>query len=191
MTFVKEFCRSVADTSILSRLHYVWLRQFFPTDESRVDGKIVEALIGFCEPDDENAALVAKDVGAYLANHKRDRYNHYGYSKRFRMFEWLHQLPEETYQRVADDLLASARRVAERDAWESCLFASLFSHFQAFKHERAVLETAASSLPEEPRHETFRANLHQLAMIAAGNAALQEGDTEKAKAYFTKEKGRA
>ena len=174
------------------RLKPVALRlveSIFPTDESLVDGKIAEALIGFCEPDDKNAALVAKNIGAHLAHHNRDRYNNYRYSKRFRMFKWLHQLPEEAYLRVADNLLASAKKMAKRDVWESCYFASLFSHFQAFQHEQAVLETAANSLPEEPRHETFRANLHQLAMIAAGNAALQEGDTEKAEAYFAKRKG--
>lgn len=167
------------------------VESIFPTDEYFVDAKIAEALIGFCDPYDENAALVAKDIGAHLAHHNRDHYNNYRYSKRFRMFEWLHQLPEETYQRVADDLLVSAKKIAERDVWESGHFASLFSHFQAFRHEQAVLETAINSLLEEPRHEKFRADLHQLAMIAAGNAALQEGDTEKAEAYFAKGKGRA
>lgn len=167
------------------------VESIFPTDEYFVDAKIAEALIGFCEPDDENAALVAKDIGTHLANHNRDYYNSYEYSERFRMFEWLHRLPVETYQHVAEDLLASARRIAEHDIWESGYFASLFSHFQAFRHEQAVLETAANSLPEEPRHEKFRANLYQLAMIAAGNAALQEGDTEKAEAYFAKGKGQA
>ncbi len=188
-----DICRGILSVS----RRYEHLKPFalrliepiFPTQESLVDGKIAEALIGFCEPNDENAALVAKDIGAHLANHDRDRYNYYGYSERLRMFEWLHQLPEKTYQRVADDLLASARRIAEHDIWESCHFASLFSHFQAFRYEQAVLETAANALPEEPRHETSRANLHQLAMIAAGNAALQKGDAEKAEAYFAKGKG--
>ena len=188
-----DICRGILLISRrYERLKPVALRlveSIFPTDESLVDGKIAEALIGFCEPDDKNAALVAKNIGAHLAHHNRDRYNNYRYSKRFRMFKWLHQLPEEAYLRVADNLLASAKKMAKRDVWESCYFASLFSHFQAFQHEQAVLETAANSLPEEPRHETFRANLHQLAMIAAGNAALQEGDTEKAEAYFAKRKG--
>ena len=91
------------------------------------------------------------------------------------MFEWLHQLPKETYQRVADDLLASAKKIAEHDVWESCHFASLFSHFQAFRHEQTVLETAANSLPEEPRHEKFRADLHQLAMIADRECSFTGG----------------
>ncbi len=192
---LEDICRGILSVSRrYERLKPFALRlveSIFPIDESFVDAEIAEALIRFCEPDDENAALVAKNIGAYLANHDRDRYNNYRYSKRFRMFEWLHQLPKETYQRVADNLLTSARRIAKRDDWESCHFASLFSHFQAFRHEQVVLETAINSLPEEPRHEKFRTNLHQLAMIAAGNAALQEGNTEKAEAYFAKEKGRA
>ena len=167
------------------------VESIFPTDEYFVDAEIAEALIGFCEPDDENAVLVAKNISAHLASQDRDHYNSYEYSERLHMFEWLHRLPVETYQSVAEDLLASAKKIAERDVWESCHFASLFSHFQAFRYEQAVLESAVNSVPEEPRHETSRANLYQLAMIAAGNAALQEGDTEKAEAYFAKGKGQA
>ena len=145
----------------------------FPTEEKHIDAKIAEQLIWFCKPDDVNAALVAKDIGTYLAIHDRDHYNYYGHSKRLRMFEWLHKLPEATYQSAADDLLVSAIKMAKRDAWEACHFASLFAHFRMFRCEQNVLEAAANALPEEPRHEAFRTILYQLAMLAAGNTALQ------------------
>jgi hypothetical protein len=165
------------------------IESVFPTGEELVDSKIAEKLIRFCRPNERIAQLVAKDIGTYLGRHDRDRFNHYTYSRRCRMFEWLHELPAETYQSVAGDLLASAKEMAERDAWESCHFASLFTHFRAFRYEQTVLETAANTLPEEPRHESFRASLQQLAMVAAGNAALQAGDTEAAKACFVAGKG--
>jgi hypothetical protein len=161
----------------------------FPTGVELVDSKIAEKLIRFCRPSERIAQLVAKDIGTYLACHDRDRLNYYGHSRRGSMFEWLHKLPAAAYQRVADNLLASARKVAERDAWESCLFASLFVHFRAFRYEQSVLETAANTLPEEPRYESFRANLRQLAMVAAGNTSLQVGDTEAAEACFATGKG--
>ena len=162
------------------------VKSVFPTGEELVDAKIVEKLIRFCEPSERNAGLVAKDIGTYLARYDRDHYNHYGYSKRFRMFRWLHQLPVAAYQRVADGLLASAKQVAQRDAWEACHFASLFAHFRMFRYEQCVLEAGANALPEEPRHETFRTSLHQLAMIAAGNAALQTDDAGMAEKCFSK-----
>ena len=162
----------------------------FPTEEEHVDAKIAEQLIWFYEPDDVNAALVAKDIGTYLAIHDRDHYNYYGYSKRLRMFEWLHKLPEETYKNAADDLLASARKMAERDAWETCHFASLFSHFRMFRHEQSILEAIANALPEEPRYESFRTSLYQLAILAAGNEALQADKVEVADTYFSKIKDR-
>ena len=158
----------------------------FPVGEEHVDAKIAEQLIWFCEPDDVNAALVAKDIGTYLATHDRDHYNYYGHSERLRMFEWLHKLPEETYQNAADDLLASARKMAKRDAWETCHFASLFSHFRMFRYEQIVLEDIANALPKEPRHESFRTSLYQLAILAAGNAALQADKVEMADTYFSK-----
>ena len=160
----------------------------FPTKEDLVDSKIAESLIWFCEPSEEIAKFVAKDIGVHLAHHSRDRYNYYGHSKRLRFFEWLHKLPEATYQHVAGDLLVSAQKLAKLDPWESCHFASLFTHFRSFRYEQKVLETAFNALPEEPRNKAFRTKLKQLAMIAAGNASLQTGDIVAAEAYFAKGK---
>ena len=160
----------------------------FPTKEYLVDSKIAKSLIRFCEPNEKIAKFVAKDIGVHLAHHDRDRSNYYGHSERLRFFKWLHQLPAATYQSIADDLLVSALQLAKRDAWESRHFASLFSHFRAFQYEQNVLETATNALAKEPRHEAFRTKLQQLAMIAAGNASLQTGDTVAAEAYFAKGK---
>ena len=164
------------------------VKSVFPTKEDLVDSKIAKNLIRFCEPNEKIAKFVAKDIGVYLAHHDRDRYNYYGYSERLRFFEWLHKLPVATYQSIADDLLVSALQLAKRDAWKSYHFASLFSHFRAFQYEQNVLETAVNALAKEPRHEAFRTKLQQLAMIAAGNASLQTGDTVAAEAYFAKGK---
>lgn len=171
----------------LLALHMV--ESIFPTGEKLVDSKIAEKLIWFCRPNEAIAQFVARDIGKYLGRYDRDHPNQYVHSGRSRMFEWLHELPAETCQRVADDLLTSAKKVAERDAWESCHFASLFAHFRAFQYEQSVLETAANALPEEPRYESFRASLRQLAKVAAGNASLQVGDKEAAKACFAARKG--
>jgi hypothetical protein len=160
----------------------------FPIGEELVDSKIAENLIRFCRPSERIAQLVAKDIGTYLESHDRDRFNDYGHSRRSRIFEWLHELPAAAYQLVANNLLASASKVAERDAWDACLFASLFAHFRAFRYEQSVLETAANTLPEEPRYDSFRVRLRQLAMVAAGNASLLAGETEAAETCFTAEK---
>jgi hypothetical protein len=170
-------------------LHIV--ESIFPTGEELVDSKIAENLMWFCKPGERIAWLVAKEIATYLGRHDRDRLNYYGHSPRDRMFEWLHELPAGTYQRAAEDLLASARRMAERDAWESCHFASLFAHYRAFRYEQIVLETAANALPEEPRYESFRGSLRQLAMVAAGTASLQIGNTEAAEACFAQGKSKA
>jgi hypothetical protein len=156
----------------------------FPTGEELVDSKIAEQMIRFCNPSERIAQLVAKDIGTYLARQDRDHLNYYGYSPRSRMFEWLHQLPVAAYERLADDLLTSAKATAERDAWGSCHFASLFSHFRAYRHEQCVLEAAANALSSEPRSESFRATLLRLAKTAAGNASLQKGDPTAREAFL-------
>ena len=174
--------------AILKPLALRMVESVFPTKEYLVDRKIAENLIWFCEPSEKIAEFVAKDIGMYLAYHDRDRYNYDGHSERLRFFEWLHQLPAATYQLVADDLLDSAQKLAKRDAWESCHFANLFTRFCAFRYEQNVLETAANALPEEPRHKELCTKLQQFAMIAAGNASLQAGDTVAAEACFAKGK---
>ena len=161
----------------------------FPTSEEFVDADIVENLMRFCEPTEPVARLVARNIALYLGLYDRDRHNWYGHSRRGGMFRWLHELPTETYSLVADDILNAAKEMAERDAWEVCHFASFFAHYQAFDYEQIVLETAANALPKEPRQEAFRATLQQLATIAAGNSALQRGDTRAVATYFAQGKG--
>lgn len=148
----------------------------YPTGEEHVDSDIAEELTRFCQPTERLAVLGAPKIACFLGQHDRDRYNSYSYDRK-RMFEWLHELPKETFQRVAGDLLDSAKQLAERDAWESCHFASLFSWFGAFQQEREVLETVIQSLPQEARHDNFRGELNQLASNAAANVDLLGDDT--------------
>jgi hypothetical protein len=149
----------------------------FPTGEELVDSEIAQQIVRFCAPNEKVAELVAKDICLYLAGHEWDHLD-YGRSPRSRLFEWLHQLPVATYKCVADDLFKSAKAIAERDAWEACHFASVFSHLQDYRHEQWVLEAAVSALPEEPRFESVRATLVKFAALAAANAALQTNDAE-------------
>lgn len=161
----------------------------FPTGEELVDSKIADNLMRFCKPNEPIADLVAKDIAMYLEKQERDHFDYYRHSSRFHICRWLHELPIETYQQITDTLVNSAQGIAKRDAWEACHFASLFAHYYTFCYEHSVLETAAQSLPAEPKFETFRANLRKLARAAADNAALQEKDVETAKTYFAKKQG--
>ena len=187
---LKEICPAILNIGRREhRLKLLALRMVelvFPTGEMYVDQEIAECMVRFCDPSEKIAGLVAKNIGVYLARHGRDRANNFGDRERRLMFEWLHQLPTGTFQRVADDLLVSAKIVAKRDHWEVCYFASLFSHFRAFRYEQSVLETAVSALPVEPRNEKLRAFLQSFAKIAKGNASLQSGKSNLAEAYFEK-----
>ncbi len=162
---LKISCRNTRLKPVALRM----VESVFPTGERYVDKEIAEQLVHFCKPSDKIAGLVAKNIGTYLAKHERDRYNDYRFSDRLHMFEWLHQLPEETHRNVADDLLSNAEEMAGRDYWESMHFASLFAHFRLFEYERAVLESVRKSLRDEPRFERLRTDLGKLAMIAAGD----------------------
>jgi len=165
------------------------VKSIFPTGERIVDANIAEKLMRFCQPDESVARLVAKEIALYLGRYDRDHHNGYGHSRRGSMFKWLHKLPAETYQAIADDILDSAKEMAKRDAWEVCHFASFFAHHQAFDYEKLVLEEAINGLPKEPRYEKNRAALQQLAMVAAANAALQACDTQTATTYFAQGAG--
>lgn len=162
------------------------IESIFPTGEKLVDSKIVEDLMRLCKPNEQLAHLVAKNIAKYLECYERDRYNDYGHSTRNYMFRWLHELPAGAYQHVEKDLFSSASILAERDAWEACQFASLFAHFRDYGKESKILEVASNSLPDEHRTEPLRNKLSELKMMAAGNAALIEGELERAKTCFRK-----
>lgn len=190
---LKSICQGILAISRQDeRLKLYGLRMVesvFPTGNEYVDADIATELIRFCEPSEDISQFIAKDVGTYLGLYERDKYNGYGFSEREHMFRWLHTLTPTTFQLIADDLLISANKLAERDALEACQFAHLFAYFRAFQYEHTVLTTAANALPDEPRYAEFRAHLKQLATVATGNAALQAGDIEAAKACFTKSIG--
>lgn len=163
----------------------------FPTGEKYVDEDLVESMMRLCEPDEKISGLVATNIGTYLDRYRREPHYEYRYSERLSMFEWLHQLPEVTFQRKANDLLVTAERVAKRDHLEGCHFASLFSHFHLFRYEQRVLEIAISALPDEPRHERIRALLRTFAKKAAGNASLQVGNGDLAETHFEETRAEA
>ena len=165
------------------------VERVFPTGNEHVDQEIAETMTRFCDPSERIAGLVAKNIGAYLARHDRDRVNSFGDRDRELMYEWLHQLPVETFQLVASDLFVFAKEVAERDShWDACYAASLFSHFRVYLYEQKAFEAAINALPNEPRNERLHAFLQPFAKTAAGNASLQAGDGILAETYF--EEGR-
>ena len=161
------------------------VEQVFPTGNEHVDREIAITMTRFCDPSERIAGLVAKNIGSFLARHDRDRFSGVGDRDRELLYEWLHQLPGETFQLVASDLFVFAKEVAERDShWEACYAASLFSHFRAYPYEHKVFENAIKALPNEPRNERLHKFLRPFAKTAAGNALLQEGDRTLAETYF-------
>lgn len=168
----------------LKLIGYRMVESIFPTGERLVDSKIVDKLTFFCKTDEKFAHLVAKNVGTFLGDYGRDRFNYYGHSERSRLFQWLHELSPPAYQRAAEELFASATILAGRDAWESCHFASFFSAFQGFSFEHKVLNAAITAIPDEPRNTFLRSSLSKLALIAEGNAFLAASDVKAAEACF-------
>jgi hypothetical protein len=186
---LKEICKTILGVSnkknhILEEIAYHLVKSVFPIGIESVDQDIIKTLMYFSKQNKSIMQSVAKDVALFLARYDRDSMNWYGHSRRGNMFTWLHELPLETYQLVANDILKCAKKLALKDAWESCHFASFFAHYRAFEYEAIVLEIAANALPKELRHESFKVTLQQLANIAKANAALQRGDIKNAASYF-------
>ena len=150
--------------------------QSFPTGERHVDENILKVMMRYCEPNDTLAQFVARRLSVYLGTYGRNRFYTYEHSERFRMFKWLHHLPEGTLKNVGGDLMVAAKAVAKRDAWESANFASLFGQVQDFQGECEVLEAALEGIPDEPRYREGRGLWRELAKAAKVNASLHAGD---------------
>jgi hypothetical protein len=151
-----------------------------PTNEEIVDLNIVEYLIGFIDPKEPNAVILASQIGWCLAKYERDRYNSYESSKRFQMFKWLHYLPKNTYKSIQPDLFESAKQLAVKDAWEACYFASIFTINNDYSAEKEILMICEKSLESEKRYSDFQSELQLLALIANINSCLKDGNLNKA-----------
>ncbi len=152
---------------------------FFPTNERIADERILEHLIRSVKSDDLIAEIIAKQALWFLKNYPRDRYNYYGHSSRSHFFRWLHQLPSSTYTKIRGNIKEAALELAKNDAWESCLFSSLFSHYNDFDDEREIVELAANSLSGEKRFEKLQHELRTIQLIADSNAEKIRGNLSR------------
>jgi hypothetical protein len=159
-----------------------------PTGERYSDQKIIANLVRVCPEESPFALTVAVQVGRFLSRERSDRINGYEHDRK-EMFEWLFQLPSQTYEKVANRILEFALRMAKHDPWEACHFASLFAQHRDFAKERLVVMQIIESLPDEPRHKEFRDELTQLETVAFGNALLLEGKTDAAASAFSGDAG--
>jgi hypothetical protein len=153
---------------------------YFPTNEHIADQRILEQLINFVKPDEPIAEIIAKKLVWFLKKYPRDRYHDYGYSTRSHFLRWLHQLPQNKYVKIKDDIKDAALELAKNDAWESCLFASLFVHQNDFDIEREIIEAAANSLGGEMQYEKFEHELRAIQLIAESNAEKIRGNLFRA-----------
>lgn len=149
---------------------------FFPTKERYADESILEDLIHSVKPNEAAAEIIAKKIIWFLKNYSRDRYNNYGYSSRSHFFTWLYQMPQDIYLRIKDDLIEGVLALAKTDAWETCLFVSLFSRQNDFDIEKKILEVTINSMSSEKQYEKFQQELRIIQLMAESNAEKIRGD---------------
>lgn len=156
----------------------------FPTKQDLVDHDIALAMTRLIDPDHWLAPRAARHVANCLATYPRDRLGGSSNWDRDRILEWLHELPAQAFAAVSQYLLVFAKRIATASIWESWHFASLFSQHGRFADEREVLETARSSLPNEPRFDRTRTGISRMIAVAAANEALCRSDCDAAEGLF-------
>lgn len=150
-----------------------------PTNVAFVDERIVEDMIQCVDPNEPTAVIVARQIVWCLANYDRDHYNSYQHSRRAKMFQWLHKIPDAIYKSIQSELFESAKQLAKKDAWEACYFASLFARHENYSAEKEILMLAASSLNHDQKDSKLQTELKFLGAMAAINSYLQDGELEK------------
>ena len=161
-----------------------------PIGENLVDGKLLERLTWYVEPEEPEAALVAKMASLYLSQPLRDRRNSYTHSHRWHLFRWLLKVPRTAYGAARQALLSAALKLAERDMWESCNFAAVFAQQGDYQAEAQTLRRAGDYVPNEMRYKHTRDKLHNLAILAEANGCIQANELEKANLLFNTVKER-
>jgi hypothetical protein len=155
-----------------------------PTSEYLIDEKMAEEIIRYVDPGERGSVHVAKLLLHCLTKYDRDRYNSYESCHRAYMFEWLSQIPNSVYPSLRPQLVSAATALAQKDAWESLHFASIFSEHFDFDAEHDTLIAAQRGLEGERSSEQFANTLNQLASVAAANSKLQKRDEVAADKLF-------
>jgi uncharacterized protein YqeY len=156
------------------------LKSFLPTGEALVDKNLIEMLMRAIKHEDGEATYVAGSILKLLLAESRDQFNSYENQYRADFFNWLQTLPRKAYEQIKSPMIDAAALLAKRDPWESCHFASIFSHFGDYAAEANVLRLAAEAVKGEKSLEQMGFVLGELQKAAEGNAAKQEGNQELA-----------
>ena len=179
----KDICEAVINVSRrwkdFQNIIFKQIDNLLPTNEKLVDESIIERMLYSIEPDDELVSIISvRQIAFCLGNYSRDHYNSYDDSRRLEMFQWLHKISYNVYLETKSDLLKSAKKLAEKDSWESCYFTSLFAQFGDYVLEREILEIALNSISGEKRYEQLKERLDTLNIVATANIHLQNGNYE-------------
>ena len=184
-----DICDAVLAVSARSRtlrmLGLQIIAGVFPTKENLVDERILEALCGATAPGDDVAIYVARSVAWCLSNYERDRYNTYQYQDRARFFDWLLRIPQPVYDKVQTDLADSAYKLAERDPWEVCHFAALFSRFGDHDIEAEVLRRASGALSGRKSIDTLQRALNRIRRAGMANEQKVAGHPGSASSHLS------
>ncbi|MDJ0797653.1 MAG: hypothetical protein QNJ51_12695 [Calothrix sp. MO_167.B12] len=190
--FLDDLCQAIIRVSHrfadLKNIAISFICNVLPTKEHIVDEKIINEIIRYLKPDEDEAVveLAARQIAWCLANYSRNRYNRYDDSVREKMFNWLHQIPHAIYTSIRSELLESARQLAAKDAWKVCYFASLFARYGDYIAEKEVFDIAVESLNGEKRYEKLQKKLRIFGEIAAANINLQNGEIAVADEIMSK-----
>jgi hypothetical protein len=142
----------------------------FPTGDEYSDRDILGDLVGLIDPDNPLAPKVALLIASHLSNYERNRNSDYQYDERRWLVQWLLGLSPSIYESVKKDLFAASKVVAQRDAWEACYLADLFSQRGDHDLEAEVLGLAAKPMQGEKQYARFSEVLHELEKVALANA---------------------
>ena len=142
----------------------------FPTGDEYSDRDILGDLVGLIDPDNPLAPKVALLIASHLSNYERNRSSDYQYDERRWLVQWLLGLSPSIYESVKKDLFAASKVVAQRDAWEACYLADLFSQRGDHDLEAEVLWLAAKPMQGEKQYARFSEVLHELEKVALANA---------------------
>lgn len=136
-----------------------------PCGERLVDQKLCDDLLRRSEYGDSVICEVAGAILRTVTMHKRDRY-HSQPDWRDHALAWLHQMPEELWCKLRDELLKSALKCIETDPYDAVAFASICSEHGSHAEERRLLEAGATAAHGHHIFHGLEFPLQQLAVSA-------------------------
>lgn len=142
-----------------------------PTNEYYVDKELIEEILKYLDPKEEEAEFLAPHLVNFLKTYRRD-YNSFGIMIEEKIFTWLSELNEDAFLKIEEIVLESGKELTKKDVYTVRYFVAILAAFKCYEKEHQLLKFIIETYKNQTKHDELIGIYKELAQNAKVNAEL-------------------